>query len=152
MLIPNAKYGHTNVIARDWERLARFYEEVFGCIRLKPERNFAGATLDAATGVPGARLTGVHLRLPGYEPGGPTIEIFSYSILEESGAPAVNRCGWGHIAFAVADVRAAQQMVFDAGGEPVGEIVTLEVGDGRRVTFCYVTDPEGNVLELQSWA
>ena len=23
---------------------------------------------------------------------------------------------------------------------------------GRRVTWCYVTDPEGNVIELQSWS
>jgi hypothetical protein len=23
---------------------------------------------------------------------------------------------------------------------------------GSRVTWCYVADPEGNVIELQSWA
>jgi hypothetical protein len=34
----------------------------------------------------------------------------------------------------------------------VGEVVTLETAAGTRVTWCYVTDPEGNVLELQSWA
>ena len=32
-----------------------------------------------------------------------------------------------------------------------GEAVTLEAADGRRVT-CYVTDPEGNIVELQSWS
>jgi catechol-2,3-dioxygenase len=31
-------------------------------------------------------------------------------------------------------------------------VVTLTAGDGRRVTWCYVTDPEGNIIELQAWA
>jgi len=30
--------------------------------------------------------------------------------------------------------------------------VTLTTAAGKRVTFCYVTDPEGNIIELQSWA
>jgi len=33
----------------------------------------------------------------------------------------------------------------------VGEIVTLTTATGSRVTWVYVTDPEGNVVELQSW-
>ena len=37
------------------------------------------------------------------------------------------------------------------GGQAIGEIVTLTTSVGRRVTFCYVRDPEGNILELQSW-
>ena len=27
----NIKYVHTNIISRDWRRLAQFYEDVFGC-------------------------------------------------------------------------------------------------------------------------
>ena len=34
----------------------------------------------------------------------------------------------------------------------VGETVTLQTADGRRVTWVYVTDPEGNIVELQSWS
>jgi hypothetical protein len=34
----------------------------------------------------------------------------------------------------------------------VGEVVTLQTADGRFVTWAYVTDPEGNILELQSWS
>jgi glyoxylase I family protein len=33
-----------------------------------------------------------------------------------------------------------------------GEIVTLTVATGAKVTWCYVTDPEGNIIELQSWS
>ncbi len=35
--------------------------------------------------------------------------------------------------------------------KPIGEIVTLTTATGARVTWCYVTDPEGNIIELQSW-
>jgi glyoxylase I family protein len=64
----------------------------------------------------------------------------------------VNRPGFGHIAFSVDDVEAAQKLVLQAGGGAVGEIVTLQVETGAKVTWCYVTDPEGNIIELQSWS
>lgn len=38
-----------------------------------------------------------------------------------------------------------------AGGGAVGEVVTLRVEGAREVTWCYVTDPEGNIVELQRW-
>ncbi len=46
----------------------------------------------------------------------------------------------------------SDRVVLAAGGEPVGEVVTLTTASGRRVTWCYVTDPEGNVIELQAWS
>jgi len=147
-----ARYVHTNLIARDWQRLADFYEVVLSCVRLAPERDLAGPALQAGTGLPAAHLRGVHLRLPGYGDAGPTLEIFSYDYLAERPATAVNRPGFGHLAFSVADVAAAQAAVLAAGGQAVGEVVTVEVAGGGRVTWCYVTDPEGNVIELQSWA
>ena len=52
----------------------------------------------------------------------------------------------------VDDVPAAQQAVLDGGGAAVGEVVTVQTDDGRRVTWCYVTDPEGNIVELQAWS
>jgi catechol-2,3-dioxygenase len=42
--------------------------------------------------------------------------------------------------------------VLAAGGGAVGEIVTLQAADGRYVTWTYLTDPEGNIIELQSWS
>lgn len=147
-----ARYAHTNLIAHDWRTLAAFYENVFGCVAVPPERDFSGPELEAGTGVPGARLSGVHLRLPGCGEDGPTLEIFHYSILQDRPPTAVNRPGFGHIAFVVEDVGAAREVVLASGGGGVGEIVTLQVETGRKVTWCYVTDPEGNVVELQSWS
>jgi hypothetical protein len=33
----------------------------------------------------------------------------------------------------------------------VGEIVTREIPGAGRITFAYVRDPEGNIVELQRW-
>jgi predicted enzyme related to lactoylglutathione lyase len=148
----NARYVHTNLIARDWRALARFYQEVLGCVPVPPERDLSGPDMDAGTGIPGAHLRGMHLRLPGRGADGPTLEVFTYDGLLERPATAVNRPGFGHIAFSVEDVAGARDEVLAAGGKPVGEVVTVTLSSGAQVTWCYVTDPEGNIIELQSWA
>ncbi len=148
----SATYAHTNLIAEDWRALAGFYQRLFGCTPVPPERNFEGALLEAGTGLPGAHLRGAHLRLPGHGDHGPTLEIFSYDALEPRTRTCVNRPGFGHIAFSVDDVEASRTAVLQAGGRAVGEVVTLQVATGAKVTWCYVTDPEGNVIELQSWS
>ncbi len=144
----NAKFGHINVIARDWRALARFYEQVLGCTPVPPERDYRGRDLDAGVGLKNAHLAGVHLRLPGNTA---TLEIFQYDQPAEEVERRINRPGFGHLAFAVDDVAGAQREVLANGGRKVGEIVTLTVATGAMVTFCYVTDPEGNIIELQSW-
>jgi predicted enzyme related to lactoylglutathione lyase len=52
----------------------------------------------------------------------------------------------------VNDVPSAREAVLAAGGQPVGEVVTLTTTTGSQITWVYVTDPEGNVLEVQSWS
>jgi predicted enzyme related to lactoylglutathione lyase len=148
--IAGARYGHTNLIARDWRRLAAFYQELFGCTLVPPERDYAGADLEAGTGVPGSTLKGVHLRLPGHGPEGPTLEIYSYSVSADGPTPAVNRPGFGHICFIVDSVPQAHAQILAAGGTAVARIVTLSPAPGTRITWCYLTDPEGNIIELQS--
>jgi predicted enzyme related to lactoylglutathione lyase len=152
MPVPAARFGHVNLIARDWRGLARFYESVFSCTPVPPERDYRGPDLERGTGVRGAALRGVHLRLPGLGADGPTLEVYTYEDQPEAMPPVANRPGWGHIAFAVDDVSGARDAVLDAGGRSVGEVVMLETADGRRVTWCYCTDPEGNIIELQSWS
>jgi len=147
-----ARYVHTNLIARDFRQLARFYTEVFGCEPVPPERDYEGAALDAGTGLEGATLRGIHLRLPGCGPGGPTLELFEYPTpaAPDSAAPLPHQPGYGHIGFAVDGVTEARQAVLDAGGAAVGEVVVLRTTAGVTTTWCYVRDPEGNIVELQS--
>jgi len=147
----NARYVHTNLIARDWRKLADFYQQLFGCTPVPPERDLSGELMEAGTGIPDVHVRGMHLRLPGYGENGPTLEIFNYEPMAEKPAPAVNHPGFGHLAFSVENVETAQKSVLDAGGKTVGEIVTVQIATGAKVTWCYVTDPEGNIIELQSW-
>jgi len=146
------RFAHINLVARDWRRLARFYEQALGCMPLPPERDYSGSTLEAGTGLPGAHLTGVHLRLPGFDDGkGPTLEIYQYEPEGENSPKGVNRIGYGHICFQVGDVEKIRQQILRYGGSELGEIVTLSPSVDARVTWCYVRDPEGNIIELQRW-
>jgi len=143
------RYVHTNLVARDWQLIVAFYERVFGCVRVPPERNLSGAAVERGSGVPGARIQGIHLRLPGLGEGGPTLEVFQYSDLVSAGAPVANRVGFGHIAFAVDDVAATRAAVLAAGGSPLGTIEATVIPSAGRITWTYVRDPEGNIVELQ---
>jgi steroid delta-isomerase-like uncharacterized protein len=132
-----------NVIAEDWRRLAAFYTDVFGCVLVPPERDYEGADLARGTAVVEAALQGAHLRLPGHGDTGPSIEIYTYRRNEKRLPNVANRLGFAHIAFAVDGVEAAREAVLAAGGGTVGEVVSLSTSDGRHVTWCYVSDPEG---------
>jgi predicted enzyme related to lactoylglutathione lyase len=147
-----AKYKHTNIVARDWRKLAEFYERIFGCEPVPPERAAVGEWVERCTGVPGAEVRGIHLRLPGYGDDGPTLEIFQYNKAEQRPETAINRPGLAHLAFEVEDVEAATEQVLAAGGGHVGDLVTAKIAGAGTITFIYVTDPEGNIIELQKWA
>lgn len=148
----DARFGHVNLVAADWRQLVDFYQRVLGCVFVPPERDLGGPVLEAGTGVPGATIHGAHLRFPGLGETGPTLEIFQYGSGPERPPTVINRPGLGHIAFAVPDVAAARAAVLAEGGGIVGEVVTTRTSDGRRVTWTYVTDPEGNIVELQAWS
>jgi predicted enzyme related to lactoylglutathione lyase len=145
----HGKYAHTNLVARDWRRLAHFYETVFGCVPILPERHFDEEWLSQGSGVVGATLSGIHLRPPGCGEAGPTLEIFQYGRTEQAAIPSANRMGFGHIAFVVDDVSAARDAVLAGGGSLLGEIVSVDLADAGTVTWVYVRDPEGNIIELQ---
>lgn len=146
-----ARYAHTNLIAKDWERLATFYMRVFGCTPAGPRRDLRGDWLERASGVKRAALVGQHLRLPGFGDGGPTLEIFQYEEMEEQSKPVANRVGLGHLGFAVDDVAATLAEVIAAGGSALGEVVQTQVEGVGTLTFTYARDPEGNLIELQTW-
>jgi glyoxylase I family protein len=145
------KYAHTNLIAKDWKRLSAFYKEVFRCVPVPPERDLSGEWLDKATRLSGAHLFGVHLRLPGYGDDGPTLEIFQYGSMAEHPSVKPNTPGFTHIAFAVDDVAATARAVFAHGGSAVGELTGRDVPGMGLLTFQYVADPEGNIVEIQNW-
>lgn len=144
-------YGHTNIITDNWQRLAQFYTTVFDCKPQGSVRDLKGEWLAKGTGVHNAAIVGMHLLLPGYGENGPTLEIFQYPINIEQPKIIANRKGFGHIAFKVDDVEAYTQKVLDNGGNMIGEIVHGNVEGAGEISFVYVADPDGNIIELQKW-
>ena len=149
------RYAHTNIVARDWRRLADFYIEVLDCEPVLPERDYRGEMIGKIAGLrpePGAALNGIHLRLPGHGENGPTLEIFQY---EPDGAGyeiQSDTKGFSHIAFAVDDVKAVTAKFLDRGGSEVGEYVEMDVDGAGHIKLHYLADPEGNIVELQAWS
>jgi predicted enzyme related to lactoylglutathione lyase len=146
-----ARFAHVNVVARDWRRLACFYEHVFGCVPVPPERNLEGEWLDRATGIARAHALGTHLRLPGLGDGGPTLEIFEYIPGSERVRERLDSPGFAHVAFAVEDVETTAQRLVTAGGQLLGQRVEREIPGAGRIDFQYAADPEGNAIEIQRW-
>ena len=145
------KYGHTNIIARDWQKLSKFYQDVFECVPVPPRRDLKGQWVEDFSGVKNAEVQGEHLLLPGYGEDGPTLEIYSYNEMHEK-EKAVNGVGFGHIAFGVDNVAEVLEAVIQKGGTQVGKLLTHNYPNGTSITFVYCRDIEGNILELQKWA
>jgi len=145
------KYVHTNIISSNWQSLADFYIQVFECTPVPPARDQSGKWLDRCTGVENAHINGMHLRLPGCGENGPTLEIYSYTEMEEKVESLPNRKGYGHIAFEVDDVAAVLEKVIEYGGSKQGEISQKLVAGVGYITLIYAKDPEGNIIEIQNW-
>ena len=145
------KYIHTNIVAENWRRLADFYINVFGCKEVYAKRDLKGDWIDQGTGIHQVHIEGVHLRLPGYDDDGPTLEIFQYNKSHLQETRLINRHGFGHIAFRVQDVQKTLQAVIAAGGGKLSDIIYHDLPNAGKITFVYAKDPEGNFLELQKF-
>lgn len=145
------RYVHTNIIAKDCQKLISFYKKVFQCKSIGETRDLRGEWLNKMTGLPDAHIVGEHLCLPGYGEDHPTLEIFSYDEMVSSEAPQINGCGLAHLAFEVDDVEETLKLLIQEGGSQIGEVVKADYEDGRKAVFVYARDCEGNIIELQSW-
>lgn len=145
------KYVHTNIVARDWRKLADFYINVFNCKPILPERDLSGEWIDKITNLANVRIQGIHLSLPGYQDG-PTLEIFSYQPeCLKTGNYAINQPGFAHIAFHVDNVQLVLDKLLQAGGSKLGELIKKDYENIGKLIVVYARDPEGNIVEIQNW-
>lgn len=142
------RYLHTNIVVQDVERIATFYEEALGCVRTWPSETLSGDALNRGIGVAEAEIRAVWLQLPGFDKDGPVLELFQYIRDHDRPARLPNQRGFNHIAFEVDDVRATLDAALAAGGSLLGEVVEFE-HSGGILTFVYLRDPEGNIVELE---
>lgn len=145
------KFVHTNIVAQDFKKLAEFYKVVFECKPIDPPRDLKGKWIEEGTGVDGAEIKGVHMLLPGCGEEGPTLEIFEYNKSTKGGDKRVNRLGFAHISFRVDNIHNLLRKVIVNGGQQLGKLTSREIEGAGTITFVYVSDPEGNVIELQNW-
>lgn len=145
------RFVHTNIAAKNWKSLSEFYIKVFNCKIKPPERKLSGGWLDQATGLQAAILEGVHLLLPGHGENGPTLEIFTYQNMHECGPIMANYVGLTHIAFEVHDVEQTLNVAINNGAQLLGKVTEKTVVGVGDLKFVYFRDPEGNIIEIQSW-
>ncbi len=145
------RYSHTNLVAKNWRSLVEFYVQVFECRVVPPIRIQSGEWLANGSGVKDATLEGAHLKLPGYGEDGPTLEVYQYSNILEQGNVEPNQRGFGHLAFEVNDVDDVISSVLANGGSLNGQKVRRKVEGVGVITFAYVRNPEGNLIEVQNW-
>lgn len=146
-----AKYVHTNIIAKDWKKVSLFYQNVFGCKPVPPQRDLRGDWVNRLTGIPDSHIIGEHLTLPGYDGALPTLEIYSYHNMDINNPKLINGVGLAHLAFEVDDIDSFLKKIKQEGGEQLGEKVSASYPNNVTATFVYAKDIEGNLLELQSW-
>jgi len=145
------RYAHTNLVCDDWKKMVAFYRDVFDCQPIGAERDHHGPHVEKLTRLENARITGVHLRLPGFGDNAPTLEVFEYDKKQPRHLKAANTSGFSHIAFQVDDVAKKREEVLANGGGDLGEVQTIDIPGAGRLTLDYLTDPEGNIIELKRW-
>lgn len=149
------RIAHVSITAKDLDRLAEFYGKALGFEEARPERSFSGEWLERGTGVPGAAIRRVQLRPPGEDPGGTLLELIEYpDTIVDSTPPAANRAGLRHIAIEAGsadELRRLHDSVIEYGGSGLGAISEKRIEGLGTVTFVYMTDPEGNIIELINW-
>lgn len=146
------RFVHVNIVARNWRKLAQFYIKVFGCQLIEPERDIKEPWLESATNIKSAQIKGAHLRLPGFSNDeGPTLEIFEYDPANENDEISANTRGFGHMAFHVENVEEVAKEIVAQGGRALGELIKTNIKGVGWLTFQYLRDPEGNIVEVQNW-
>ena len=145
------KYVHSNIVSKDWQTLVAFYIQVFECKMILPKRTLSGDWLSKGTAVPNASIKGAHLRLPGYDKNGPTLEILEYTNIEVSPESLANQTGLGHLAFEVDDIQKVVTKALKFGAKRYGQISQKNIAGLGQLTFVYLKDPEGNIVALQNW-
>lgn len=139
------RLSHISLTARNADALAAFYRGVFGLIDRRPPKRLSGAAVARGNGLPGAEIYALWLALP--DDPGPFLEILEYDPPASRPGPGVNDPGFGHLAFAVPDLRATLETARRLGGSLQGQITNFGTPEAPN-WIVYIRDPEGNILEL----
>jgi len=129
---------HVGVTVSDLDRAVEFYTDTFG-LDVVAEFSVEGEAFSEAVDVDGASASFAHL-----DAGGAVVELVEYEPQANSGAdPELNRPGAIHLGLSVDDVEEFYTGL-DEGVETLSSPQTTATG----TTICFVSDPEGNLIEV----
>ena len=140
--VKHLKYCHVGIVSKDWRALSRFYQEVFGCRPLDPERHNTAA--DKVLGVEGGQIHGEHVMVPGYGDEGPTLEIMTLMPSGQEAGEHAYDYGYAHICFEMDDTRPVLEKLLQHGGS-----ILSTWPDPFEARCVYCKDPEGNIVEIR---
>lgn len=132
------RFTQVKLASSDPRRLALFYEEALDC-RVRLPLTKLGDPAWSAVGAPSDEVSIIVLELPHVE--GIALELIAGSGVDSGG---------GLLAFEVEDVDEAAARVISAGGAYRGVPGEFLAPSGNNVRFVFMTDPEGNVIDLYS--
>ncbi|MBX6771027.1 MAG: VOC family protein [Chloroflexi bacterium] len=137
---------HTSFTVADMERSLAFYRDVLGLEVIRDQEGSA-EYLARITGLPGARLRIVHLRLArGSEH---VLELMQYR--EPVGRPIEARTcdpGSAHLCFLTDNIWAAYEHLTAHGVRVRSEPILITAGQNAGGYSLYFLDPDGITLEL----
>lgn len=139
---------HLNLTVRDLDEMLDFYRNVLG-FEIMVESEIADEAFCQGVGLPDASVKMAYLQLPGADF---RIEMFQYNHLmpKQRQLDLPNEQGYRHIAFQVNDLEQAYKELMNQGvpfiSPPV--LVNQPAYGTVGVNFCYLRDPEGNLIEL----
>ncbi|PJZ75604.1 VOC family protein [Leptospira neocaledonica] len=134
--IDKIRFLHVNINTKDWTKTLSFYSKIFETSSTGFERDYKGDFIEKLTGIQGIEIKGRHLPLPGYDEGGPTVEIFTYNNFSEKGPLEKSDAGKIAVGFLTSDLRSAANKILQDGG-----ILTEEYNN--TIMF---KDPDGNLI------
>jgi len=126
-------FNHTAFVVSDLDQAIGFFKDLLG-FELTSRAPRDSQVIQAMTGLGGADIEIAYLRGLDH-----WIELIRYAAPAERGGglPKIFQDGAGHVAFDVADARAAVEAAGAYGLIPIGEIVTIDQGPntGRKVVY-----------------
>lgn len=136
-----------NLIVNDLEEMLDFYRNVLG-FEITVESEIANEAFCRGAGLPDASIKMAGLQLPESDF---RIEMFQFhqTILKPQQEEISNQLGYRHIAFQVEHIEQAYQELVNQGVPFVSPpVLVAEPKYASGTQFCYLRDPEGNLIEL----
>jgi len=141
---------HGNLVVSDLDRAKKFYTEVLG-LHTVLETEIDEPEFDRGVGIPGTKVRALFLAIPN----SPTqIEIFQYVAPHKSKPRPADALpsdiGFGHLAFLVDDIDAVHRRLAENKVPFVSSPVRISDThkDCAGIRFCYLSDPDGTIVEL----